>query len=61
MRSLSLQVPWLNATSARGLRRQKQYDRKRLEKPPLQQEDKCEITSAFLRSVLSLGATLDCS
>lgn len=36
MRSLSSQVPWPNAISARGLKRQKQYDEKMLEKHPLQ-------------------------
>lgn len=61
MRSLSLRVPWLSASSARGLKRQKQYERKRLEKQPLQQEVKCGISSAFLSSVLSLGPMLDCS
>lgn len=56
MSTLSLQEPWLSASSARRLKRQKQYERKRLEKQPLQQKDKCRLSS-----VLPLTSMLDCS
>lgn len=61
LRTKMRSLPWAPWLSARGLKRQKQYERKRLEKQPLQQEDKCGILSAFLSSVLSLGPMLDCS
>lgn len=61
MRSRSPRVPWLSASSTRGLKRQKLCERKRLEEQPLYWEDKCGISSAFLSSVLSLRPVRGCS